>query len=58
MTDAKDTKKETLEDAIKYFKQLSHEFSVDSRRAGDCQILAAKAESYELAAFHLERNVS
>ena len=53
----KDTKKDSLEDAIKYFKQLSNEFSVDSRRSGDCKILAAKAEAYELAAFYLERNV-
>lgn len=49
--------KETKDEAVQYFKQLSHDFSVDSRRAGDCLILAAKAEAYELAAFHLEKNV-
>ncbi|GEA09171.1 hypothetical protein KUL42_39320 [Alteromonas sp. KUL42] len=58
MTDRKDTNKDTLEDAVKYFKQLSHGFVVDSRHSSDCPILAVKAEAYELAAFHLERNVS
>lgn len=58
MPNVQDTKKDSLKDAINYFKQLSHYFSVDSRRNGDCPIHAAKAEAYELAAFHLERNVS
>ncbi len=52
-----DKSKQTKEDAVQYFKELSHSYAVDSRRSGNCPVLAAKAEAYELAAFHLERNV-
>lgn len=50
------TKAETIE----YFKRLAHEFSVKSNRCESMEerkYFEGKSESYELAAFELERNM-
>lgn len=52
----------TKEETIKYFEQLSYEFEKQAHKYSDepeaSAVFRAKAESYELAAFEVERNMS
>ena len=48
--------KRTIEETIKYFKDLAYHFEVIAHRNNDL-IAKGKVEAYTLAAFELEKNL-
>jgi hypothetical protein len=50
----------TKQETIKYFRQVAFEYEKEAHRNGDKiakEVARGKAEAYELAAFHIEKNM-